>query len=112
VLVAENPSDHHIFLSVFTGERELQATSSGITASTARGDIRVMDPTSFRDRFGIPAPDVSSGARLAAVRFTARDRGALIKALKAGAIAHASHLNAIVVAPEMAIGATLVFETT
>jgi catechol 2,3-dioxygenase-like lactoylglutathione lyase family enzyme len=112
VLVAENPSDHHIFLSAFTGERELQATSSGITAPTARGDIRVMDPTSFRDRFGIPAPDVSSGARLAAVRFTARDRGALIKALKAGDIAHASHLNAVVVAAESAMGATLVFETT
>src|SRR3954463_1306807 len=112
VLVAENPSDHHIFLSAFTGERELQATSSGITAPTPRGDIRVMDPTSFRDRFGIPAPDVSSGARLAAVRFLAHDRGVLIKVLKAGDVAHESHLNAIVVAPENSMGATLVFETS
>src|SRR5919198_4859330 len=30
VLVAENPSDHHIFLSAFTGVRDLQATSSGV----------------------------------------------------------------------------------
>ena len=30
VLVAENPSDHHIFLEAFTGEREAQATSAGI----------------------------------------------------------------------------------
>jgi catechol 2,3-dioxygenase-like lactoylglutathione lyase family enzyme len=110
VLVAENPSDHHIFLSAFTGERELQATSSGIAAQTPRGEIKVMDPTSFRDRFGIIAPDVSSGARLAAVRFVVRDRAALIQALKAGNIAHSSHLNALVVGPETAMGATLVFE--
>ena len=48
VLVADNPSDHHIFLSAFTGVRDLHATSSGVTASTARGDIKVMDPAAFR----------------------------------------------------------------
>src|SRR5262249_39145484 len=42
VLVAENPTDHHIFLSAFTGIRDLSATSSGITLSTLRGDIRMM----------------------------------------------------------------------
>jgi hypothetical protein len=111
VLVAENPSDHHIFLSAFTGERELQATSSGITAPTRLGEIRVMDPTSFRDRFGVPAPEISSGARLAALRFAVRNREALIRALNAGEVAHASHLNTIVVPPEAAMGATLVFES-
>jgi hypothetical protein len=111
VLVAENPSDHHIFLSAFTGERELQATSSGITAPTVRGDIRVMDPAAFQNHFGVVPPDISAGARLAAMRFTARDREALISALKAGGVAHASHLNAIVVPPETAMGATLVFQT-
>ena len=69
VLVAENPSDHHIFLSAFSGVRDLSATSSGITASTPRGDIRVMDPAAFRSHFGSEPPDISSGARLAAVRF-------------------------------------------
>jgi catechol 2,3-dioxygenase-like lactoylglutathione lyase family enzyme len=111
VLVAENPSDHHIFLSAFTGKRELQATSSGITAPTPRGDIRVMDPAAFQNHFGIVPPDIASGARLAAVRFTVRDRDALLKALKASEVAHASHLNAIVVPPESAMGATLVLET-
>jgi hypothetical protein len=85
-------------------------TSAGITATTARGELSIMDPTGFRDRFGIPAPDVSSHARLAAVRFAMRDRNALIKALKAGNVAYTPHLNAIVVGPEAAMGATLVFE--
>jgi hypothetical protein len=69
-----------------------------------------MDPTSFRNRFGISAPDISSQVRLAAVRFAVRDRTALIKVLEAGDVAHSSHLNAVVVGPETAMGATLVFE--
>src|SRR3954468_10468406 len=81
VLVAENPSDHHIFLSAFTGERELQATSSGITAPTPRGDIRVMDPAAFADRYELAAPDVTAGARLAAIRFEVREHGALERSL-------------------------------
>jgi catechol 2,3-dioxygenase-like lactoylglutathione lyase family enzyme len=110
VLIAENPTDHHIFLSAFTGERELLATSGGVMAPTPRGDIRIMDPAAFRARFGIAAPDITTGARLAAVRFTVRDRDALLTALRNGGIAFASHMDAIVVAPQAALGATLVFE--
>src|ERR1700716_2709693 len=40
VLVAENPSDHHLFLSAFAGERELLATSTRITVTTPRGTIQ------------------------------------------------------------------------
>jgi catechol 2,3-dioxygenase-like lactoylglutathione lyase family enzyme len=110
VLVAENPTDHHIFLSAFTGIRDLSATSSGITVSTPRGDIRVMDPAAFRSHFGIEPPDISHGARLAAVQFRVRDRAALNAALKAGGIAASSRMGATIVAPETAIGATLVFD--
>ena len=39
VMVAENPSDHHIFLSALTGERDLHSTSTGITVTTPRGEI-------------------------------------------------------------------------
>jgi catechol 2,3-dioxygenase-like lactoylglutathione lyase family enzyme len=110
VLVAENPSDLHIFLSAFTGERELQATSSGITALTPRGDIKVMDPAAFESHFGVAAPDISGGARLSAIRFQVRDPAALQAVLAAGGIAASSHMRAIVIAPETAMGATLVFE--
>src|SRR5215471_10297749 len=64
VLVADNPADHHIFLSAFSGVRDLHATSNGVTAATPRGDIKVMDPTAFRGHFGVEPPDVSQGARL------------------------------------------------
>jgi hypothetical protein len=49
VLVADNPSDHHIFLSAFTGERELLATAAGIALKTPRGEIQVMTPDAFHE---------------------------------------------------------------
>jgi catechol 2,3-dioxygenase-like lactoylglutathione lyase family enzyme len=109
VLVAENPSDHHIFLSAFTGVRDLHATSIGVTASTPRGDVKLMDPAAFRSHFGTEPPEISRGARLAAMQFRVPDRAALAAALDAGGIAYSSRMAATVVAPETAMGATLVF---
>jgi catechol 2,3-dioxygenase-like lactoylglutathione lyase family enzyme len=110
VLVAENPSDHHSFLSAYAGGRELSATSSGITASTPRGDIKVMAPSAFRSHFGTEPPDVSHGARLAAMQFRLRDRAALNRVLKAGGVAVSSRMGTTIVGPETAIGATLAFD--
>jgi catechol 2,3-dioxygenase-like lactoylglutathione lyase family enzyme len=112
VLVAENPSDHHIFLSAFTGVRELQATSSGVTAPTPRGDIRIMDPAAFSDRYGFAAPDISSGPRIAALRFTVKGRERLEQTLAAGGIAFSRRMDTTIVAPASAMGATLVFQPT
>jgi catechol 2,3-dioxygenase-like lactoylglutathione lyase family enzyme len=111
VILAENPSDHHIFLSAFTGERELNATSSGITAHTPRGDLTIMDPAAFRSHFGVAPPDIAGGARLAALRFTVRERETLIAALEAGSAPHILHMGHVVIAPVDALGATLAFGT-
>jgi hypothetical protein len=109
VLVAENPSEHRAFLSAFAGVRDLSVTSSGITASTPRGDISVIQAAAFRSRFGTEPPDVSRGARLAAMQFRVRDRAALSAALAAGGIATFSRMDATIVGPQTALGATLVF---
>jgi hypothetical protein len=111
VLVAENPTDHHIFLTAFSGVRELHAGSGVLTAPTPRGDIRIMDPAAFHTRFGVEPPDLSSGARLAAVRFTVRDRKTLHDTLTAGDIPFSEHMGQTVIAPAAAIGATLVFQS-
>ena len=110
VMVAENPSDHHVFLSALAGERDIQASSTGITVPTPRGAIQVMDPTAFRVQFGVEAPDVTSGARMAALRLAVRDFGAAVTALQAGGVAAQMRMGRIVVGPEVAAGATLVFE--
>jgi hypothetical protein len=110
VLVAENPTDHHIFLSALTGIRDLHATSSGVSASTPRGDIRVMDPAAFRSHFGTEPPDISRGGRLAALQFHVRDRDALRAELSGGGIAFSTRMDSTIVPPQAAMGATLVFE--
>jgi hypothetical protein len=110
VLVAENPTDHHIFLSAFTGVRDLHATSNGVSAATPRGKVKVMDPAAYRSHFRTEPPDISQGARLAALQFHVRDRGTLRAALSGGGIAFSVRMDSTIVAPQSAMGATLVFE--
>ncbi|MDQ2954596.1 MAG: VOC family protein [Pseudomonadota bacterium] len=110
IIVAENPTDHHIFLSAFTGERELQSTSSGLRVATARGDIQVMDPSAYGNYFAVAPPDIGTGARLAALRFVTGDMAATTASLARGKVAFSSRLGRIIVGPEGAMGAAIVFE--
>jgi catechol 2,3-dioxygenase-like lactoylglutathione lyase family enzyme len=110
VLAADNPADHHIFFSAFAGERELLATSSGITVRTPRGEIQVMNPAAFRSQFSVDPPDISAGARLAALRFGVKEMPAVEATLKTNKVAFTEHRGRIVVGPDAARGATIVFE--
>ena len=110
VLVAENPSDHHIFLEAFTGEREAQATSAGVSIRTPRGRIQVMEPDAFRDHFGTEPPTTGRGARLAALRFAVRDLETVERGLRAENLRSSGRMANLVVSPDVAMGATLVFE--
>ena len=108
VLVADNPADHHVFLKAFSGVTDLKSTSSGITIETPRGAIQVMDPAAFRLHFAAEPPDVARGMRLAAIRFAVRDRAAARAALGADAV---ERMDKLIVGPQSAHGATLVFES-
>jgi hypothetical protein len=110
VLVAENPADHHIFLSMLAGERNLRATSAGMTVPTPRGAIEVMSPVAFSAGFGVQPPDLSHGARLAAVRFALPDVAAASARLREAGIAMSGRRDRLVVPPVVAHGTTLVFE--
>jgi catechol 2,3-dioxygenase-like lactoylglutathione lyase family enzyme len=110
VLVAENPADHHIFLSAYSGRRELQSTSTGVTVETARGELQVMDPAAFRSHFAQEPPDVSRGARIAAVRFAVRDLASAERTISAARVPLQKHMGRAIVGPASAHGATLVFE--
>jgi catechol 2,3-dioxygenase-like lactoylglutathione lyase family enzyme len=107
VFAADNPTDHHIFLSAFTGVRDLQATSSGITIATPRGEIQVMDPAAFRLHYAVEPPDIARGMRFAAIRLKASDLGAVRAAFARAGIACSEPMGRIVGA---VLGATLVFE--
>jgi hypothetical protein len=107
VFVAENPADHHVFLKAFAGVSDLKSTSSGITIETPRGEIQVMDPAAFRLHYATEPPDVARGMRLAALRFAVRDLAAAKSALGDAA---AERMSRLIVSPQTAHGATLVFE--
>jgi Glyoxalase-like domain len=109
VLVAGRPHDHGAFLTAFTGV-DVSATTSGIAARTPRGDIDVMEPASFTRRFGVTPPQIALGARLAALRFKTADMAATRPALQAGKVGFAEQAEQLVVGPDVAFGATLVFE--
>lgn len=110
VMVADNPSDHHIFLSAFTGERDLQSTSAGITVTTPRGEIQVMTPASYADHFDVMAPDIDKGARLAALRLICPDLSVVEASLSAGRIEAKTHMGRLIVPPRVAHGAAIIFE--
>lgn len=110
VMVAENPADHHVFLKAFCGVRDLKSTSNGIKIQTPRGEIWVVDPQAYRLLFAAEPPDVTRGARLAAIRFslpvTADAKSILAKA----GIVPIERAGSLIVPPDVAHGATLIFE--
>ena len=105
VFVAENPADHHIFLKAFAGVSDLASTSSGITIETPRGEIQVMDGAAFRLHYGVEPPTTARGMRLAAIRFAGD-----IAAARAALGAAFERMDRLIVPPQAAHGATLVFE--
>jgi len=110
-LVAENPTDHHIFLKAFTGVSDLHSSSIGIKARTENGDVEIMEPVSFRDQFGA-SPDVNGeGMTLNALRFEVADITQPETLLRRYGIASQRHVGRLVVPPAAAHGATLIFET-
>lgn len=110
VLVADNPTDHHIFLSAFTGERELHATSAGIAARTPRGVVEIIEPVAFRDRYGVTTAIEGEGMTLKGLRIGVEGLAPAEVAVRAGGIAAHRQLDALVIPPSAAHGATLIFE--
>lgn len=93
VLVAADPAQHAVVMAAFAGAEAARPDEGEIVFATPRGEITVMTPTLFQDRFGAEAPDISQGARLAALRLADERAGA-----------------PTVVAADQLFGATLVFE--
>jgi catechol 2,3-dioxygenase-like lactoylglutathione lyase family enzyme len=110
VAVAEQPSRHVNFMQGFTGGAA-QTVGDGFAIATPRGAIEFTTPAAFLHRYGVSAPDVSSGARLAALHFATKDASLLQGAPELAGLAGLYAGNAAVIAAEDAMGAVLVFES-
>jgi len=109
IAVAEEPARHLDFMQSFAGAAA-QTGKDGFKIETPRGAIEVVTPAVFLHRYGVQAPDVSRGARLAALRFAAADASLLQGVPELAGMAGLYAGNAAVIGPEDAMGAVLVFE--
>jgi catechol 2,3-dioxygenase-like lactoylglutathione lyase family enzyme len=109
IMVSEKPEDHVSFLSAFSGVSDINSSASGFSIHTERGDIEVMSPSAYRAYSGTEPPNLTRGARFAAMCFAMPDRRAAISAFEKGGIAIVERDCGIVVPPDVALGATLIF---
>jgi hypothetical protein len=110
VFVAENPTDHHIFLEAFSGARDVRASSLGLRIETPHGEILIYDPRAFIDAFGCAAPQ-DEGLRLAALVFAVADLGATRQWLETAGLRSRALHERLVVGPDEARGAVIAFES-
>ena len=109
VLVAQDPGSHARFLATFANAAS-HMSENALMIKTPRGNIEVVTPATFLERFGVSAPDVSLGARLAALRFSMADASLLAGIPGEASIAGLYAENSTVIGREDAMGAVLVFE--
>jgi hypothetical protein len=110
VMVADDPSAHSRFLSVYTDVAALHTRADEVSAVTPRGVLSVMAPARFAEMFGGPPPQPAGGARLAAIRFGVADVGRARSLLETNAVAHRSYHGSLVIDGGDALGATISLE--
>ncbi len=111
VLVADNPAGHQRFIKAYTGISAVDANSAGITARTENGNIDILPPMSFRDRFGVSSGVTGEGMVFGALRFAVADLAQTEALHRQNGTASQHHGGRLVVPPKLAHGATLIFET-
>jgi Glyoxalase-like domain len=110
-LVADNPAGHQAFLKSVTGVGELNLSAIAVTAHTENGDIEILESTSFRDQSGVSSGVKGQGLALCAMRFLVADIAQAEALHRQNGIASQRHGGRLVVPPDIAHGATLIFET-
>lgn len=110
-MVADNPTDHHIFLKAFSGVQDLHSSSIGVKARTGNGDIEIMEQVAFRDQFGISPVVDGERMTLNALRVEVADMAQAEASHRQNGVASRRHMGRLVVPPDVAHGATLIFET-
>jgi len=109
VVVAAEPPRHLDFFETFAGAAAA-SVDGGFTFATPRGSIDLLTPTAYTARFGVAAPNLARGPRLAALRFAVAQPSLLQAAPELAGMAGLYVGSPTVIGPPDAMGATLVFE--
>lgn len=110
ILLASNPAGHHAFVRAFTGVAELDASSTEITTRTENGEVEVMEPATFRDRYGAAPVTDGEGMTLVALRFGVADIRNVEALHRRNGIGSRRQGGRLVIPADVAHGATLIFE--
>ena len=109
-MVASNPPRHQTFLKAFIGAGEVESNLTGVAARTENGDIEILQPAAFRNRYGVRPEPIGEGMTLNAVRFAVADVSGIAALHRENGIASRQQAGGLVVTPDAAHGATLIFE--
>ena len=109
VMVTRDPADFHEFLTHFSGQHEITATSFGLAFDLDDGSrIEILSPVGFRAFFGEEAePDPR---RFLGLRVKVADLGAVAALLTENRVPFRALAGTLVVPAEAAHGAALAFE--
>lgn len=111
VMIANEPSSHQDFLKAYTGASEVTSNAAGVTAHTGNGDVEILEPSAASNLWSIPAKPSSDGMTLYAMRFSVADPARTEALHRQNGLAVRRHGERLIVPPEEAFGATLIFET-
>lgn len=108
ILVAENPTDHHVFLSAYTGERSLKSNSLGVSAPLPRGRFDILTPHALFQLFA--GEEGAAGPRFAGFAVAVPDLEAVRRLLAAGDVPSMQVGERIIVPSRAAMGCMIAFE--
>lgn len=110
VMVATAPATHREFLGAYTGLSELHGSPNGVSARTEHGEIEIVEPALFADRYGNAPQVAGEGAGFAGLRIAVDDPLRVERLARRNGVACELRAGRLVVPPQAAFGATLVFE--
>lgn len=111
LMVAENPTDHHVFLTSYTGQRSLESTSFGISAHLPRGRFDILTPRAAAFMLGDATVASDERVRYAGFAVMVPDLAVLAESLRANSIKFVETPGRVVVPAGHGHGTAVVFET-
>jgi hypothetical protein len=110
VMIANDPARHQDSLKAYIGAGEVTSGPAGVTARTENGEIEILEPSAARDLLGFPVKASGDGLTLNAMRFAVADLGQTEALHRQNRLAVRRHGEKLMVPPDEAFGATLIFE--
>jgi len=111
VMVAASPGDLAAFLGQLQTPAAIHRDGDALRVATARGDVSVLTPDGFNERFGAPPPGPAS-PHFAAYRVTVESIAETAAVLDGNGMAYRAIRDCIVVDADTALGVAIAFSET